>query len=133
MRQARSEAGLSLAGVARTDLSRTAIFLIETGKSNPTLPTLELIAERTGKPIDFFLDDELPAAGAGIDFIEIEQLLASEDFERVKELTSHHLLVRLPAPTPLGCASSRARRTSARPTPRVRRHCSPERASTTSR
>jgi tetratricopeptide (TPR) repeat protein/DNA-binding XRE family transcriptional regulator len=95
VRQARSEAGLSLAGVARADLSRTAIFLIETGKSNPTLPTLELIAERTGKPIDYFLDDELPAAGPGIDFIEIEQLLASEDFERVKELTAHHLGVRL--------------------------------------
>ncbi len=95
VRQARSEAGLSLAGVARSDLSRTAIFLIETGKSNPTLPTLELIAERTGKPVDYFLDDELPAAGAGIDFIEIEQLLASEDFERVKELTAHHLGVRL--------------------------------------
>jgi tetratricopeptide (TPR) repeat protein len=95
VRQARSEAGLSLAGVARTDVSRTAIFLIETGKSNPTLPTLELIAERTGKPIDYFLDDELPAAGPGIDFIEIEQLLASEDFERVKELTAHHLGVRL--------------------------------------
>ncbi len=95
VRQARSEAGLSLAGVARGDLSRTAIFLIETGKSNPTLPTLELIAERTGKPIDYFLDDELPVAGPGIDFIEIEQLLAAEDFERVKELTAHHLAVRL--------------------------------------
>ena len=95
MRQARSEAGLSLAGVARGDLSRTAIFLIETGKSNPTLPTLELIAERTGKPVDYFLDDEVPAAGAGIDFLQIEQLLASEDFERVKELTAHHLAVRL--------------------------------------
>src|SRR6202047_2802583 len=93
VRQARNEANLSLAGVARTDLSRTAIFLIETGKSNPTLPTLELIAEPTGKPLDFFLDDELPTAGAGIDFIEIEQLLASEDFERVKELTAHHLAV----------------------------------------
>ena len=95
VRQARSEAGLSLAGVARGDLSRTAIFLIETGKSNPTLPTLELIAERTGKPVDYFLDDELPVAGPGIDFIEIEQLLASEDFERVKELTAYHLAVRL--------------------------------------
>jgi tetratricopeptide (TPR) repeat protein/DNA-binding XRE family transcriptional regulator len=95
VRQARTEAGLSLAGVARADLSRTAIFLIETGKSNPTLPTLELISERTGKPIDYFLDDELPVAGPGIDFIEIEQLLASEDFERVKELTAYHLGARL--------------------------------------
>ena len=94
VRQARTEAGLSLAGVARGDLSRTAIFLIETGKSNPTLPTLELIAERTGRPVEYFLDDELPTAGAGINFIEIEQLLATEDFERVKELTAHHLAVR---------------------------------------
>ena len=95
MRQARSEAGLSLAGVAGRDVSRTAIFLIETGKSHPTLPTLELIAERTGKPLDFFLDDEPPARGAGIDFLEIEHLLASEAFERVKELTAFHLEGRL--------------------------------------
>jgi tetratricopeptide (TPR) repeat protein len=95
VRQARTDAGLSLAGVAGTDLSRTAIFLIETGKGNPTLPTLELISERTGKPLEYFLDDELPTAAAGIDFIEIEQLLASEDFERVKELTAYHLDGRL--------------------------------------
>ena len=95
VRQARSEAGLSLAGVAGTDLSRTAIFLIETGKSHPTLPTLELISERTGKPLEYFLDDEVPTAAAGIDFIEIEQLLASEDFERAKELTAYQLDGRL--------------------------------------
>ena len=95
VRQARSDAGLSLAGVAGSDISRTAIFLIETGKSHPTLPTLELIAERTGKPVEYFLDDEVPTAGAGIDFIEIEQRLASEDFEGVKELTAYHLEGRL--------------------------------------
>src|SRR3981081_3016831 len=82
VRQARSEAGLSLAKVARGDLSRTAIFLIETGKSNPTLPTLELIAERTGKPVDYFLDDELPVTGPAIDFVEIEQHPSSETVER---------------------------------------------------
>jgi len=85
VRQARTEAGLSLAGVAKTDLSRTAIFLIETGKSNPTLPTLELIAERTGKPVDFFLDEETPASDSGIDFVELEQLLAEERFQQVVE------------------------------------------------
>jgi tetratricopeptide (TPR) repeat protein/DNA-binding XRE family transcriptional regulator len=83
VRLARAEAGLSLAGVARGDLSRTAIFLIETGKSNPTLPTLELIAERTGRPVEFFLDDELPVKGPTIDFLEIEQYLASDQFDKV--------------------------------------------------
>ena len=95
VRLARIEAGVRHAGVAGQDLSRTAIFLIETGKSNPTLPTLELIADRTGKPIEYFLDDELPTSGPGIDYPEIEQLLASQDFERVKELTAYHLAGRL--------------------------------------
>jgi tetratricopeptide (TPR) repeat protein/DNA-binding XRE family transcriptional regulator len=94
VKQARTEAGLSLAGVARADLSRTAIFLIETGKSNPTLPTLELIAERTGKPVQYFLDDELPVTGPAIDFVEIEQYLASEQFDRVIERTEELLAVR---------------------------------------
>ena len=95
VRQARSEAGLSLAGVARGDLSRTAIFLIETGKSNPTLPTLELISERTGKPVEFFLDDEPPPHVSGIDFLEIEQLLAEDQFERVVDVCEEHLSARL--------------------------------------
>ena len=96
MRQARTEAGLSLAGVARSDLSRTAIFLIETGKSNPTLPTLELISERTGKPLDFFLDDEPQPTGPGIDYVEIERLLAGEQFDEVIKLSGEHLDARLP-------------------------------------
>jgi tetratricopeptide (TPR) repeat protein len=95
VRQARSEAGLSLAGVARNDLSRTAIFLIETGKSNPTLPTLELIAERTGRPIEFFLDDEPPPHASGIDFLEIEQLLAEDQFKRAIDACEEHLAGRL--------------------------------------
>lgn len=95
VRQARNEAGLSLAGVARGDLSRTAIFLIETGKSNPTLPTLELIAERTGRTIDFFLDEEPPPHSSGIDFAEIEQLLAEDQFKRVIETCEEHLASRL--------------------------------------
>ena len=95
MREARSEAGLSLAGVARGDLSRTAIFLIETGKSNPTLPTLELIAGRTGKPVEFFLGDEPPPHVSGIDFVEIEHLLAEDKFRRVIDICEEHLGNRL--------------------------------------
>jgi tetratricopeptide (TPR) repeat protein len=54
VREARSAAGLSLAAIAGQDLSRTAIHLIETGRSRPSLRTLQLIAERTGKPLSFF-------------------------------------------------------------------------------
>ena len=55
VKQARSEAGLSLAQVAGDDISRTAIYFVETGKAKPSMETLKLIAERTGRPLDYFL------------------------------------------------------------------------------
>jgi tetratricopeptide (TPR) repeat protein/DNA-binding XRE family transcriptional regulator len=55
VKQARSEAGLSLAQVAGGQISRTAIYFVETGKAKPSIETLKLIAERTGRPLDFFL------------------------------------------------------------------------------
>lgn len=55
VRQARMEAGLSLGKVANGAVSRTAIYFVETGKAKPSMETLRLIAERTGRPLDFFL------------------------------------------------------------------------------
>src|SRR5439155_19787729 len=60
VREARLESGLSLAQVAGREISRAAIHLIETGRSRPSMPTLELIARRTGKPLSFFLGDTRP-------------------------------------------------------------------------
>src|SRR5450756_1705161 len=55
VKQARADAGLSLAQVAGTEISRTAIYFVETGKAKPSMETLKLIAERTGRPLDYFL------------------------------------------------------------------------------
>ena len=82
VRQARTEAGLSLAGVAGRDLTRAAIHLIETGKSRPSMPTLELISRRTGKPLSYFLapEDGLGRTGGGAAerrLLEVEHLLES--------------------------------------------------------
>ena len=60
VRQARLEAGLSLANIAGKEITRAAIHLVETGKSRPSMETLELIAKRTGKPVSYFL-----ASGSG--------------------------------------------------------------------
>src|ERR1700730_9181475 len=54
-KQARLEAGLSLGQVAGNEISRTAIYIVETGKAKPSMDTLKLIASRTGRPLDFFL------------------------------------------------------------------------------
>src|SRR5712692_7634728 len=65
VREARHEAGLSLAGVAGEDLTRAAIHLIETGRARPSMPTLELISRRTGKPVSFFLAGAARDRGSG--------------------------------------------------------------------
>lgn len=84
VKEARALARLSLGQVARDDVSRTAIYFIETGRSRPSRETLELIALRTGQPIDFFLSG---AAGTErhpeLRIAELERLLATGDNEGV--------------------------------------------------
>ena len=72
VKQARSDAGLSLAQVAGSELSRTAIYFVETGKAKPSMDTLKLIALRTGRPLDYFLSrsDLEPRSTPGTEEIE---------------------------------------------------------------
>ncbi|HEY1420252.1 MAG TPA: tetratricopeptide repeat protein [Candidatus Dormibacteraeota bacterium] len=79
-RQARLEAGLSLGQVAGNQISRTAIYFVETGKAKPSMETLELIAERTGRPVEFFLaktgaDDAALLGGVA----DLERLISLND------------------------------------------------------
>ena len=84
IRQARNEAGLSLGQVASGELSRTAIFLAETGKTRPTLPTIQLIATRTGKPVEFFLeDDDLAAVAGRPDLDRFRELAVKEQYDEM--------------------------------------------------
>jgi transcriptional regulator with XRE-family HTH domain len=55
VREARREAGLSLAQVARDDISRTFLHFVEHGRSRPSKEVLALIAKRTGRPISYFV------------------------------------------------------------------------------
>lgn len=64
VREARIEAGLSLAQVAGDDVSRTFIHFVEQGRSRPSQSVLALIARRTGKPVSYFLDGN-PQEGHG--------------------------------------------------------------------
>jgi tetratricopeptide (TPR) repeat protein len=80
IKQARAEAGLSLAQVASGEVSRTAVFLAETGKTRPTLPTIQLIAARTGKPVEFFLEDNEAALIHRTDLDQLRGLAAAERF-----------------------------------------------------
>src|SRR5436190_16030599 len=80
VKQARQESGLSLGQVARSDLSRTAIYFVETGKAKPSIETLRLIAERTNKPLEFFLGQGAAASlDPGSALAEMERMLAIGD------------------------------------------------------
>ena len=80
VKQARAEAGLSLAQVAGSELSRTAIYFVETGKAKPSMETLKLIATRTGRPLDYFLSRQTtPGAHTSAAAEEIERLIVTGD------------------------------------------------------
>lgn len=55
VKQARLSAGLTMAQLGGSNVSRTFIHQVETGKSRPSRPVLRLIAHRTGKPLSYFL------------------------------------------------------------------------------
>jgi tetratricopeptide (TPR) repeat protein len=64
-----------------------AIYLIETGRTRPSLPTLEHIAKRTGKPVEFFLADpggSTDETQAGL--VELENLVAAAQFAEAAAL-----------------------------------------------
>lgn len=54
VRAARLAAGLSMADLGKKDISRTFIHLVEKGAARPSTEVLEMIAERTGKPVSYF-------------------------------------------------------------------------------
>src|SRR2546428_443823 len=82
VKQARADAGLSLGQVANGAVSRTAIYFVETGKAKPSLETLKLIAERTGRPLDYFLvRPSTIEPRSSPHTLEVELLLATNDPE----------------------------------------------------
>src|SRR5260370_306999 len=83
--QARREARLTLAQVAAGKLTRTAIHLIEKGRTRPSMETLQLIARQTRKPMDFFLTPESSSllSERHAQLRELERLIGVRQLEAV--------------------------------------------------
>jgi tetratricopeptide (TPR) repeat protein len=77
-----------MARLAEPELTRQAIFLIEAGQTRPTMRTLEIIARRTGKPVEFFLstsEKARPVDGQLVADPRVEELQAlclQQQFEK---------------------------------------------------
>lgn len=89
VRQARKQAGLSLAQVAAGQVSRTAILYIESGRTKPSIETLRLISRQTRFPVNYFLLN--PEGGARVgelpdEFLQLERSTSTRSFEAVIEL-----------------------------------------------
>jgi len=95
VKQARSETGLSLADIAGGRVTRAAIHLIENGRSRPSMPVLEMIAERTGRPVSWFLAPGGRKSAADLELeariSELEQLATAQDYPAVKALATELL------------------------------------------
>jgi tetratricopeptide (TPR) repeat protein len=88
IREARLSAGMSLAQVAGTELTRAAVHQVETGKCRPSLRTLEVIARRLGKPASSFLAENGKVRGKGPE--RIRRVEGSLDvLERLAERGAH--------------------------------------------
>jgi len=59
LRQARLEAGLSQRQLCGEEITRNMLSLIENGSARPSMSTLKTLASRLGKPISFFLDEDV--------------------------------------------------------------------------
>lgn len=84
IRLARTEAQLTLEQLARGLVSKQAVHQYEAGAASPSLPVLQAIAERTGKTLDFFLDEQPQSAAEVI--LEIESAFLQRDLERSVDL-----------------------------------------------
>ncbi len=81
VRQARLESGLSLAELAGGQVTRAAIHLVETGKMRPSMRTLQLIAQRTSRPVSYFLAEPQGTEEQRAARDELLGLVDREDFD----------------------------------------------------
>lgn len=85
VREARKELGMSQATLAGDELTKGFISQLESGQVRPSIRSLQIIATRLGKPLDYFLGDEPLAAGKRLAF---HRLAADAAVERADWLAA---------------------------------------------
>jgi len=87
VRTARKELGLSQAQLAGEELTKGFISQLESGLVRPSIRSLQLIAGRLGKPLDYFLGDESLATEKRVAFHRLAAETAAEqrDWDLVRE------------------------------------------------
>lgn len=86
IRAARHERGLSQSQLAGAELTKGFISQVESGLVRPSLRSLQLLATRLGKSLDYFLGDETLAAEKRVAFHQLAARAAAErrDWQTVR-------------------------------------------------
>ena len=99
VRSARRESGLSQAQLAGDELTKGFISQIESGLVRPSIRSLQHIAQKLGKPLDYFIGDEPLAATKRVTFHHLAAEAAAErldwptaEVETAREVCSRLLL-----------------------------------------
>lgn len=90
VREARRQLGFSQAQLAGEELTKGFISQLESGLVRPSIRSLQLIATRLGKPLDYFIADEPLAATKRLEFHRLAAEAAAEqqDFAEVRRQVS---------------------------------------------
>ena len=86
------ELGLSLAAVAQQDFSRAFLNQVELGRARPSTRTLQIIAERLQRPIEYFLQEpESSSAVLEFELADVGTRLRRGDAEHARQLVTEFL------------------------------------------
>jgi HTH-type transcriptional regulator, quorum sensing regulator NprR len=92
IRQARTEMGMSMTALAGSDYSRAFINQIELGRARPSIRTLQLIAERLNRSVEYFLQDQnVSTIAMELALIEAQTKLRGGNPERARVLMAQLL------------------------------------------
>ncbi|OLC11543.1 MAG: hypothetical protein AUH44_02275 [Chloroflexi bacterium 13_1_40CM_68_15] len=99
MRAARRELGMSQAQLAGEELTKGFISQIESGLVRPSVRSLQIIATRLGRTLDYFVGDEPLAAAKRVRFHRLAAEAAAErrDWQVVRSEASAALVGSVPA------------------------------------
>src|SRR4029453_3269527 len=78
VREARRERGMSQAQLAGEELTKGFISQVESGLVRPSVPSLQILAARLGKSLDYFLGDEPLATSKRLVFHHLAAEAAAE-------------------------------------------------------
>lgn len=91
LRQARLEAGLSQRALCGEEITRNMLSRIENGAAQPSMHTLQYLADRLGKPMSFFLEEEAVVSGNQRAMEDARRMYDTGQFDRAMEALEAYL------------------------------------------